>query len=149
MPTFETQITLARPVADVFDFLCHPVNLIGVTPPEFNLTVVEAPDPLHLGARMVLQGRRWGFAQRVVSEITAFEPNLLMTDEQREGPFKKWTITHRLEAIPEGTRMTIHIDFEPPGGLLGLLVTADRTRAELKELYAYREKRLRELLERK
>ena len=147
MPHFEASTSLSQPIARVFDFLSSSSSLVELTPPEFNVRLVEAPERLHLGARVVLQLRRWGFAQRLVSEVTAFEPNHLLVDEQREGPFRKWIHSHLLEAIPNGTRMTDRIDFEPPGGMLGFLLTPEAVVSELQDLFAYRERRLKELLD--
>jgi ligand-binding SRPBCC domain-containing protein len=146
MPLFEAITFLSQPITEVFSFLSLPANLIEVTPPEFNLRVVEAPERLHRGARVVVQARRWGFAQRLVSEITAFEPDRLLVDEQREGPFAKWIHAHLLEAVPGGTRMTDRIDFEAPGGMLGFLLTPQAITAELQEMFVYRERRFKELL---
>jgi ligand-binding SRPBCC domain-containing protein len=147
MPHFESTTILSRPITEVFDFLTVPANLIEVTPPEFNARLLEAPARLHLGARVVVQARRWGFAQRMVSEVTALEPNRLMVDEQREGPFPKWKHTHLLEAVPDGTCMTDHIEFETPSGMLGFLLTPQVVLSELREIFAYRERRFKELLE--
>jgi ligand-binding SRPBCC domain-containing protein len=146
MPVFEGTTLLSCTPAAVFEFLCKPANLIAVTPPDLNMSLVEAPQRLSLGAKMVLQSRRWGFSQRIVSVITAFEPNALMVDEQKEGPFKKWVHSHRLEAIPEGTRMLDRVEYEAPGGLLGLVFTTDAIEGELQELFAYRTEKFRELL---
>jgi ligand-binding SRPBCC domain-containing protein len=149
MPHFETSTSLSLPIARVFDFLSLSANLVELTPPEFNVRLVEAPERLHLGARVVLQARRWGFSQRLVSEVTAFEPDHLLVDEQRDGPFRKWIHTHILEAVPGGTRMTDRIEFEPPDGVLGFLLTPETILSELQDLFAYRERRLKELLEAK
>jgi ligand-binding SRPBCC domain-containing protein len=147
MPHVEASTVLPHPVARVFDFLSVPANLIEVTPPEFSLRLVEAPERLHLGARIVLQTRSWGFSQRLVSEVTAFEPDHLLVDEQREGPFRKWIHAHLLEVVPQGTRMTDRIEFEAPGGMLGWMLSAETIRHELQELFAYRERRFKELLD--
>jgi ligand-binding SRPBCC domain-containing protein len=147
MPVFETTTVLACPPARVFEFLCRAANLEAVTPPEFHMRLVEGPERLHVGARVVLQGSRWGFSQRIASEITALEENTLVVDEQRERPFRKWVHSHRLEAVPEGTRMTDRVEFEPPGGLLGFVLTAPAIEAEQCDVFAYRTQRFRELLE--
>jgi ligand-binding SRPBCC domain-containing protein len=147
MPHFEKTTILACPVAEVFEFLSRPANLVEVTPPEFNMHLVEGPERLVLGARIVLQGRRWGFSQRVVSKITALEPDRLLVDEQIEGLFKKWIHSHRLEEIPGGTRMIDTIEFEPPGGVVGLLLSADTIQTELEDLFVYRTQKFKELLE--
>jgi ligand-binding SRPBCC domain-containing protein len=147
MPHFETSTILAPPIATVFDFLSLSAKLVEVTPPEFNVRLVEAPERLHFGARVVLQARRWGFSQRLASEVTRFEPDHLLVEEQREGPFRKWIHTHLLEPVPGGTRMTDRIEFEPPGGMLGFLLTPETIVSELQDLFAYRERRFKELLE--
>jgi ligand-binding SRPBCC domain-containing protein len=145
MPVFERSTTIPRPPAEVFEFLSRPANLTQMTPPDLNLRLVEGPERLFLGAQMVLQTRRWGFAQRIVSKITAFEPNRLFTDEQIEGPFKKFAHSHVLDEVPGGTRMTDRIDFEAPGGVLGLVFTQDAIEGELEELFEYRTQKFEEL----
>jgi ligand-binding SRPBCC domain-containing protein len=145
MPVFERSTLVPRSPAEVFDFLARPANLIAVTPPDLNMRLVEGPERLSLGAQVVLQTRRWGFAQRIVSKITAFEPDHLMTDEQIEGPFKKWAHSHVLEEAPGGTRMTDRVEFEAPGGMLGLVFTQDAIEGELEELFEYRTQKFEEL----
>jgi ligand-binding SRPBCC domain-containing protein len=129
MPRFQTTTTLGRPPAAVFEFLCDPANLVAVTPPEFNMHLVEGPGRLEIGSRVVLQGRRWGFSQRVVNRIVTLEPNRLLVDEQLEGLFKKWIHSHRLEEMDGGTRMIDEVEWEPPGGMLGLLLNGDTIQA--------------------
>jgi ligand-binding SRPBCC domain-containing protein len=145
MPTFQTKITLPRPVPEVFDFFCDPYNLEKVSPPELHMKLVEGPRRLELGSRLVVQGRRWGVAQRVVSLVTCFEPNVRFTDEVQEGPFRKFIHVHRFDAVSQGTRVIDRIDFEPPGGLLGLMVTAAFIERNLNWIFAFRLKKLIEL----
>ena len=145
MPVFERTTMIPRPPAEIFAFLCNPANLIQVTPPDLNMRLVEAPERLALGAQIVLQTRRWGFSQRILSKVTAFDTNRLLTDEQVEGPFKKWIHTHLLEEAAPGTRMTDRIEFEAPGGLLGMVFTQDAIEGELQELFEYRTQKFEEL----
>jgi ligand-binding SRPBCC domain-containing protein len=147
MPCFESTVSLPAPPASVFTALCRPVVLVQLAPPEMHLMLESGPDELALGARLVLRGRRWGVAQRVVSEVTAFEPDTLLVLGQRQGPFRRWTHTQRLEALGEGgTRLSERVDYEPPGGLLGLTVTAAFLERELTTLFAFRRQKLVELL---
>ena len=146
MPLFEAVTELASPPPEVFDFLCRPANLIQVSPPELNMTLLDGPERLQLGSRVTLQGQRMGVRQKIVSEITACEPTHLLVDVQREGPFGRWVHTHRFEVSAAGTRMTDSILFEAPGGLLGFVLTNRRIEEELKWVFAYRAKRFKELL---
>jgi ligand-binding SRPBCC domain-containing protein len=146
MPVFQATQAFPRTVEEVFAFFRRPANLLLVSPPELHLRLVEGPEELGLGSRLVVKGRRWGVPQRIASEVTAFEPNVAFTDEQREGPFRKFVHAHRFEAVPGGARMTDTIEYDPPGGLLGLVATAARIERDLRWIFAYRTARLGELL---
>jgi ligand-binding SRPBCC domain-containing protein len=147
MPHFEMVEKLAAPLSQVFDFFSRPANLLKISPPELHFQLLSAPEQLQLGSRVTLQGRRWGLSQRLVSEVTLWERERMFVDEQREGPFKKWTHTHQFEALPEGgTCLTDRIDYETPGGLLGFVITAAAVERDLKWIYGYRAEKLAELL---
>jgi ligand-binding SRPBCC domain-containing protein len=145
MPVFEASQMLPRPVEEVFDFFRDPANLVRISPPELHMRLVEGPAQLELGARVVLQGQRWGIPQRVVSEITALEAPATFTDTQVEGPFAKWAHTHRFEAVPEGTRVSDRIEYEPPTGLLGLVARAGIIEHDLRWIFEFRAAKLKEL----
>ncbi len=146
MAHFEYVTHLAAPPEVIFDFLCNPANLIEVTPAEYRARLVSGPDRLHLGARVVLEMRRFGVKQRIESEIVALELNKLLADEQRSGPFARWRHTHVLEPEVDGTKMTDTVDYEPPGGMLGQLLAGPLIEKELREMFAYRAGRFAELL---
>jgi ribosome-associated toxin RatA of RatAB toxin-antitoxin module len=147
MPRYETIDYYPHPLDRVFDFYRRPANLTRAAPAELNLHVVEAPEVLEVSSRVVVQVRRWGFSQRIVSEVTALELNAALAQEQREGPFRKWMQSQRFRAAPEGgTEVTFTIDFEPPGGMLGLFLTTARIEEDLTKLAEYRETKVRELL---
>lgn len=146
MPVFESTQVFPVPLEEAFRFFRDPANLVRVSPPKLHMQLVEAPHQLELGSRIVLKGRRWGIPQRVVSEVTAFLPLASFTDEQREGPFRKWVHTHRFEHVSEGTRVTDTIEYEPPGGLLGLIVPARMIESDLRWIFAFRQRKLAEVL---
>jgi ligand-binding SRPBCC domain-containing protein len=146
MPLFESVQVFSRPAAEVFDFVCQPANLVRVSPPELHMIIIEGPARIALGSRLVVQARRWGIAQRMVSEVTAYEPNVSFADTQVQGPFKRWVHTHILEEVDGGTRVRDRIDYEPPGGLLGLVMTAAMIERELRWVFDHRRKALEKLL---
>lgn len=147
MPRFEFTENLSVPLSHVFDFFSRPANLIKISPPELHFELLAGPEQLTLGARIALQGRRWGVSQRIVNEVIIWEPQTCFVDEQREGPFKKWTHTHSFEALPDGrTRIGDRIDFETPGGLLGFVLTVKAVERELNQIFAYRGEKLAQLL---
>jgi ligand-binding SRPBCC domain-containing protein len=146
MPRFEATQTISRPVAEVFDFFRQPVNLVRISPPELHMQVAEGPQRIELGSRVVLKGRRWGFPQRVVSVIVEFFMDAKFVDEQVEGPFRRWRHTHGFEALDNAsTLISDSIEFEPPGGALGLLVSARFVEKDLRWIFEYRQQKLIEL----
>jgi len=58
---------------------------------------------------------------------------------------------HRRTITPGGELVELieEVEFEPPDGLAGLLLTAPRIEASLNSGFAHRHRRLRELLEEK
>jgi len=146
MPQFKSSLVHPRPLAEVFDFYIRPANLIRVSPPQLHMRLVSGPEIAHQGARVVLKGRRWCIPQRIVSEITLFEPGVRFVDEQRAGPLAKWVHTHGFATVPQGTRVTDDIEFEPPRGLLGLLLSERMLLRDLQWIFDYRMRKLAELL---
>jgi ligand-binding SRPBCC domain-containing protein len=147
MPTFEHTETHSAPLARAFDLFRRTAERVRLAPPELHLQLVEGPTELQMGSRLTLRGRRWGVTQRMVNEITAFEDGVLIVEEQRQGPFRSWKQTQRF--APEtggGVRITDVIEYEPPGGVLGRLATAEVIGRELEGIFSYRQKMLTELL---
>jgi ligand-binding SRPBCC domain-containing protein len=146
MPVFESVQAFPKPAAAIFDFFRQTANLIRVSPPELHMTLAEGPALIELGSRIVLQARRWGIPQRMVSQITAYQANVSFEDTQVQGPFKRWVHTHLLEEVTGGTRVVDRVVYDPPGGLLGLVMTAGAIERELSWVFDYRRKVLAELL---
>ena len=109
--------------------------------------MVEAPAILELGSRITVLGRRWGISQRMTTEVVAFEPGRLLTDEQRAGPFRSFRHTRIVDSFGESVRLTEKIEFEPPGGLAGLLMSASRIREGLAELSGYRNRAMADIFQ--
>jgi len=148
MPVFEHVTALACPPARLFDFLVRPANLVQVWPPELHAKVTEAPERFALASRFTVAIRRFGIPQSITSEITAFEEGVSFTDVQVKGPFAKLIHTHRVEPDGAGCKMLDRIEYEAPGGLLGLYLTNDRIREDLESSFRFRDERFRAILER-
>jgi ligand-binding SRPBCC domain-containing protein len=138
-------IQVARPAAELFAYFTRPRNLLQLAPPELNLQLISGPELLTLGARLVWKGKRWGVSQQLTQEVVTFDPDRLIVIEQKEGPFKSWLHASYFEKHEETTKIVEKIDFEPPGGLLGYVLTADKILQDVQKLVAYREKKLKEL----
>jgi ligand-binding SRPBCC domain-containing protein len=146
VPQLDHSILIPWPPAEVFAFFLSPANLLALAPPDLHLQLVDGPERLELGSRVTWKARRWGIAQRIVVEVVALEPDAQLVEEQRQGPLRRWLHTRQFEAAADGTRLTERIEFEPPGGLLGLTVTAAAVERELQAAFAHRAAKLPELL---
>ena len=143
-----TDMTLARPLASVFDFFSDASNLEAITPPELRFEfLTELPIEMHVGARIDYRLRLYGFPFTWRTRIRGWEPGVRFVDEQESGPFRLWIHEHRFESLsPTSTRIRDEVQyglpFEPIGRLALPLV-----RAKLERIFSYREARVRALLE--
>jgi ligand-binding SRPBCC domain-containing protein len=145
MPNYTATFEITRPVPDLFAFFSKPRNLVLLAPADLNLELLTGPDIMQQGARLVWKGRRWGISQQIIQEVATFDHEKLIALEQKQGPFARWFHAHQFEATDAGTRIIEKIEFEPPGGMLGFVVTANTIRKDLDKLLAFREKKLKEI----
>jgi ligand-binding SRPBCC domain-containing protein len=82
--------------------------------------------------------------------IVEFVWNEFFCDQQVRGPFDSWRHCHRTrEEIRDGvigTLLTDELEYELPFGSLGSILNALVVRKQIEDLFAYRHKRLPELL---
>jgi ligand-binding SRPBCC domain-containing protein len=168
---FETEQWVPFPVELVFAFFADPSNLPHLMPPALKSRIEDArmqpPPPRPLAAdparrfRSVAAGvgseilisfqpLRW-VPKRLswMARIAEFAWNDHFIDEQMRGPFQYFRHRHgvRVEDRNDspGTSVTDSIEYELPGGGVGILATGV-VRGQLKKAFAYRQKRLLEVL---
>jgi ligand-binding SRPBCC domain-containing protein len=110
------------------------------------LQLLDAPDVVVAGSRIVVQVRRWGISQRIVTEVVELVENTRIVEEQRQGPFRSWRREQHFGEDHAETEVAEKIAFEPPGGMLGLVLTAARIEEDLRLAYSFREERVKECL---
>ena len=139
----ETEITIARPRAEVADYGCEPANA-----PEWYANIESAewrtPRPLALGSRFAFvasfMGRRLEYEYEV-RELAAGERLVMATSD---GPFAMETTYSFADAAGGGTQMRLRNRGEPPGfpRLLAPAMSPAVRRANRKDLA-----RLKQVLE--
>jgi len=141
MPTLEISrvVPMSRPA--LFDLFSSPARLAEISPPDA-LVLEQGPERLTLGAVCHWKGRRWGLTQRMTTEVTEICDNERIVQEQRRGPMRRWRHELTLADAPGGTLLTDHFDYDPPGGLLGLTVTAAVLERDLRQLLEERDRRM-------
>ncbi len=147
MARFEEQFTIARPRAEVFDFLIQPLNVEEISSPDLGLAIINAPERLLPGARIEFMIQGFGPWQTAAHEITEFQPPQRYVERQVKGVMKSWIHEHLFEEDGEKTIVIDRVEFQPPAGLIGKLATEERILRSLVESISYRNEALRTMLE--
>jgi len=141
---FETAQVLPRPRERIFDFFSEARNLELITPPFLRFRVLT-PEPIEMAVETTIDYRLRlrGVPFRWRSEITVWEPPTRFVDEQRRGPYRRWVHTHTFVEQEGATRIEDRVEYGVPGGRF-----VDRwfVRPEVERIFAYRRKRIEELL---
>jgi uncharacterized membrane protein len=117
--TISLSTDIAAPVERVWDLLENVRRL-----PEYSESTEEvrdAPERLTtVGQEYVQVGRMLGVKLASRWKVTAIEPGRLLSNEGSLAPGVRYTLTQRLEPLPEGrTRLLMDISYTVPGGVLG------------------------------
>ena len=170
--TLRTSQWTAFPVELVFAFFANPGNLPHLCP-QWQQARIEssrlvappprpvAPDPtLRFQSPAAGEGSEVAISFRLISKvpfrvgwvarITEFAWNRHFCDVQIQGPFASWKHRHGISAeVREGVNGTLvseEVEYELPFGPLGGLAHAMFVRRRMEAMFAYRKKRLEEIL---
>ena len=146
MALFECSIDLAHPPERVFDFLIRPASILKTLPPDSGLTYTSFPEVLEAGSRVEIKVERYTMVHHAVHEVSVFEWPLRFTERQVEGPLGAYEHEHVLSPSTAGTLLVDRIQFEPPGGLAGFLITESVIRQEFEKGFQHRHQELQRLL---
>ena len=83
-----------------------------------------------------------GFPLRWRSKITDWEPPACFVDQQVCGPYRLWIHEHRFEEQDGGTLMHDHVRYAV---LFDFLIHRLFIRPDVERIFAYREKKLRDI----
>lgn len=133
MPRLEVIETYGVEAGRLIALFRSPREVVGLAPADLGLRLVDGPDVVEVGSRVTVEARRWGLTQRIVTEVVELLPGVSLIEEQRRGPFRHWRHERHFRDLPGGgCELREVIEFEPPGGLLGLTLTAARIEADLR-----------------
>lgn len=149
MASFEASVTIDCSHEAAFEFLIRPENVAEISPPDMGLRLLDVPEVLQLGSRIEFEMGGVGPVpvQRVVHEVTAFKRPQTFTETQLEGPLKLYVHEHVFEANGSDVVVIDRVEFEPPGGLAGFLVTAEVILKSLASGFEHRHQELKRRLE--
>jgi ligand-binding SRPBCC domain-containing protein len=144
--TLQTELWMPRPLAEVFPFFSDAANLEELTPPWLNFQILT-PLPIEMkpGVMIDYQIRYRVVPIRWRTEIQVWEPPYRFVDRQIRGPYRQWIHEHTFEEKDGGTLMRDRVDYAVPGWIFEPLVHAWIVGPDVRAIFAYREKNMREL----
>lgn len=140
----ECNLWLPRPIDEVFAFFGDARNLETITPPRLRFRILT-PGPLDMRTGLLIDYRisLHGLPMRWRSEITDWNPPHRFVDTQARGPYRWWIHEHAFTERDGGTLVSDRVRFGVPGGRLITRLFINRN---LEHIFAYRTRRLEQLL---
>ena len=148
MRAFESDVWLPAPRDEVFAYFADARNLDRMTPPWFRLLIhyPEPPIRMERGTTIDYQMRWRRLSMRWRSEITAWDPPLKFSYQQRRGPYRSWLHEHRYAEEDGGTRVFDRVEYSTLlGDQLGRLVVEP----DIARIFAHRNEYVLRLFERR
>lgn len=142
MPEVREEIVVPFPPSLVCDFFRSPASVAAISDPSVGAVLKDAPEVLHEGDEVRLELMAFGTTHRVTNRIVDADFPAAFTEEQVDGPLAAYRQRHEFTAEGDDTRVVDVIDFEPPGGLAGLLMSADAIESQLADSIDYRNRGL-------
>jgi len=138
---------IPAPVKDVWDYFCEPKNLNEITPPDMNFEIVQGGDEKMYEGQIIEYRVEFirGVRSLWLTEIAHVRDGKYFVDEQRVGPYRFWYHEHVFEEHSAGTKMTDHVTYMIPFGLLGDLMNAVWISRRLKNIFDFRTQKIIEL----
>jgi len=134
-------------VDKAWEFLSNPKNLKEITPKYMNFRILSGADR-SIFAGQIIQYKvtpMLGISTKWVTEITHVKDKEYFVDEQRFGPYALWHHKHFIKKIDGGVEMEDVIDYKIPFGIIGQIAHPIIVKNKLKQIFKYRENKLKEL----
>jgi len=132
----------------VFAFHELPDALARLTPPWEQVRVIQAAEISQVGSQAIIETRILGLIPaRWVAEHTVYDPPRMFEDIQVSGPFRQWRHRHIVLAQDGGALLRDEIEYEPPLGFIGRIVTPHLIVPRLRRLFDYRHQATRQWCE--
>jgi ligand-binding SRPBCC domain-containing protein len=138
---------LPAPIEKVWAYFCDPKNLNEITPPDMKFEITAGGDVKMYEGQIVEYRVEFvrGLRSLWLTEIAHVRENEYFVDEQRVGPYRFWYHEHSFESVPAGVKMTDHVTYAAPFGLIGDVVNAVWIRQRLNGIFDFRYQKIMEL----
>ena len=141
-----TETIINKPLQEVFEFFSNAQNLNLLTPPQLQFEILTPfPIAMKRGTLIDYKLKLSGIPFYWKTEIALWEPPFRFVDMQLKGPYKIWIHEHRFEEKNGKTYMYDTVEFLSPGWFLEPIINKLFIEKKVKEIFAYREKKLKEI----
>lgn len=149
MKLYQIKIKQNLPISvdKAWEFLSNPKNLKEITPKYMNFRILSGADR-SIFAGQIIQYKvtpMLGISTKWVTEITHVKDKEYFVDEQRFGPYALWHHKHFIKKIDGGVEMEDVIDYKIPFGIIGQIAHPIIVKNKLKQIFKFRENKLKEL----
>ena len=145
MPKVTTSAVINCSPGQLREYLGSTANLPTISDPELELEVLEAPEIVATDAVIDFRISAYGFKQKMQHRYISVSESEIVA-QQVEGPTRAWTHTQTITPAEGGCMLTDQIEFEPPGGMLGFVMTAAKIEESIREGMEFRYETLQDIL---
>ena len=133
----KAEMTVDRPLEQVFAFFSDAMQLERITPPWLNFSVLTPP-PIAMHQGQLLDYRLYlhRIPIRWRTEIAAWEPPFRFVDQQLMGPYRRWYHEHTFEVVDGRTLVRDDVHYIPRGGKL---IHKLFVRPDLEKIFQFRQ----------
>ena len=142
----DARVWVGRARPDVFAFFADPANLAQLTPPALGLRLLTMTRTMATGAVLDYRLRWFGVPLRWRAYVREYDPPFRFLDVQLQGPYARWEHRHRFLEEGGGTIVEDRVVYRLPLGAVGRVLHAGVVGRQLRAAWAYRTRRLAELL---
>jgi ligand-binding SRPBCC domain-containing protein len=130
-----------------WNFFSSPGNLNEITPADMTFHITsEIPDTMYEGLIITYMVKPLlNIPLNWVTEITHIREHSYFVDEQRKGPYRMWHHEHHFKAVEGGVLMTDILHYDVGKGIFGRIASWLFVDKRIREIFAFREKKLQEL----
>jgi ligand-binding SRPBCC domain-containing protein len=131
----------------VWAYFADPRNLNELTPPDMNFEIVAGGDVCIYEGQLVEYRVEFirGLRSLWLTEIAHVREGTYFVDEQQIGPYRFWYHEHKFESQDNGVKMTDHVTYSVPFGMLGDTVNQVWIQGRLADIFDYRRQKIIEL----
>lgn len=134
-----TTVELNSSAEETFNFFASPLNLGLTTPAWLGFKIIEMPDTLNKGSKILYKIKLGPIYIKWCTLIAEWEPSHLFVDFQFQGPYSLWWHEHRVKTLSKNSSIIEdNVTYKVPFGIFGRIAHYFFIRKTLNRIFNYR-----------